>query len=82
MLDTDARTPGAYYFAPIHGSPARIGTVDLMKLHGDGHLECSGIREGERMHLNRAATDILWPRLAGSPQTARAIAQRIIDGTA
>jgi hypothetical protein len=78
MLPTDNRQPGLYYFAPIIGTPARIGEVDLMTLHHDGHLECSGIRAGERMHLHPDATESLWERLAGSPQTARAIASNIM----
>lgn len=76
MLATDKRAPGAYYFAPLIGTPERIAdVVDMMVLHHDGHLECLS----DRMHLHADATEQLWPRLAGSPQTARAIAQRIIN---
>ena len=78
MLPTDKRQPGIYYFAPIIGTPARIGEVDLMTLHHDGHLECSGVHAGQRMHLHHDATESMWERLAGSPQTARSIASRIM----
>ena len=76
MLPTDPKTPGLYYYGAIAGSPERC-LVQLCTLHHDGHLEFP--EQPLAMHCHPDATDLLWPRMAGSPQSARVIAQRLIN---